>query len=146
MVISHCSRTAQDTDPTDPTGSGNVSDTHVKWEANIPSALSSPLVVGNHIYRLHDNNTLTCWEIETGKKVYQERVNGISSNWASPIADGKGRIYLASGGTSVIVEAGAEFKVLATNKLGDSNHASPAVAGGRLYLVGDKRLYAIGTK
>lgn len=130
----------------DPTGTGDVSTTHVKWEANVPTGLSSPLVVGSHIYRLHDNGTLTCWEIDTGKKVYQERVNGLSSNWASPIADGAGRIFLASGGTSVIVEAGPEFKVLATNKLGDSNHASPAVAGGRLYVVGDKKLHAIGKK
>jgi outer membrane protein assembly factor BamB len=130
----------------DPTGTGNVSDTHVKWEANVPHGLSSPLVVGSHIYRLHDNNTLTCWEIATGKKVYQERVEGLSSNWASPIADGAGRIFLASGGTSVVVEAGPEFKVLATNKLGDANHASPAIAGGRLYLAGNNRLYAIGGK
>ncbi len=128
----------------DPTGNGDVTTTHVKWEANVPHGLSSPLVVGSHIYRLHDNNTLTCWEIETGKKMYQERVEGLSSNWASPIADGAGRIFLASGGTSVVVDAGPEFKVLATNKLGDSNHASPAVAGGRLYVAGDKRLYAIG--
>ena len=130
----------------DPTGAGNVSETHLKWEAKVPHALSSPLVVGNHIYRLHDNNTLSCWDIETGKKVYQERVNGLSSSWASPIADCAGRIYLASGGTSVVVAAGPEFNVLATNKLGDSNHASPAVAGGRLYFAGDKRLYAIGKK
>ncbi|MBI2808566.1 MAG: PQQ-like beta-propeller repeat protein [Planctomycetes bacterium] len=128
----------------DPTGTGNVSNTHVKWEANVPHALSSPLVVGSHIYRLHDNNTLTCWDIETGKKVYQERVNGLSSSWASPVADSAGRILLANAGTSVVVEAGASFKVLATNKLGDSNHASPAISGGRLYLLGSKRLYAIG--
>ena len=130
----------------DPSGAGNVSDTHVKWEANVASGLSSPLVVGGHIYRLHDNHTLTCWEIATGKKVYQERVEGITSNWASPVADAKGRIFLASGGISAVVEAGPEFKVLATNKLGDANHACPTVAGGRLYLLGDKRLYAIGKK
>ena len=53
---------------------------------------------------------------------------------------------MCSGGTSVVVEAGPEFKVLATNNLGDSNHASPAIAGSRLYLVGDKRLYAIGKR
>ena len=71
-----------------PTGTGNVSESHVKWQANVPHGLSSPLVVGSHIYRVHDNNTLSCWEIETGKKVYQERV-GISSNWASlPVVDG----------------------------------------------------------
>ncbi|HZZ80605.1 MAG TPA: PQQ-binding-like beta-propeller repeat protein [Gemmataceae bacterium] len=130
----------------DPTGMGDVTKTHVKWEANVPHALSSPIVVGNHIYRVHDNNTLTCWDIDTGKKLYQERVEGLSSNWASPIADGQGRIYLASAGTTVVMKAGPTYEVLATNKLGDNNHASPAVAAGRIYLVGTKQLYAIGAK
>src|SRR5262249_25620879 len=62
----------------DPTGSGNVTDTHVKWSAEFPAGLSSPLVVGNYLYRLHDSNTVTCWEIDTGKRVYQERASGLS--------------------------------------------------------------------
>lgn len=130
----------------DPSGTGDVTSTNVKWEASVTQGLSSPLVVGNYIYRLHDNKTFTCWDLETGQRVYQERVDTLSSNWASPIADGAGHIFLASGGTSLVIEAGPEFKVLATNKLNDSNHASPAVAGGRMYLVGEKHLYAIGKK
>jgi outer membrane protein assembly factor BamB len=130
----------------DPTGTGNISASHVKWQANIPQGLSSPLVVGKHIYRLHDNLTFTCWDLESGKKLFQERVGELSSNWSSPVADAAGRIYLASGGTSLVVEAGPEFKVLATNKLGDNNHASPAIAHARLYIAGEKRLYAIGKK
>ena len=130
----------------DPGGTDDVSATHVKWEANIAGGLSSPLVVGNHIYRLLDNGTFTCLELDTGKKVYQERVTGLSSNWSSPVTDGVGHIILASAGTSVVLEAGPEFKVLATNKLNDSNHASPAIAGGRIYLVGKHQLFAIGKK
>ncbi len=130
----------------DPSGTGNVSATHVKWEVNISQGLSSPLVVGNQIYRLHDGGTLSCLDIDTGKKIYQARVSELSSNWASPIADGAGRIFLANAGTSLVIEAGPEFKVLATNKLNDPNHASPALAGGRLYLVGQKQLFAIGKK
>lgn len=130
----------------DPTGTDNVSETHVKWEANVTQGLSSPLVVGDHLYRLHDNGTFTCWDLATGKRVYQERVGGLSSNWSSPVTDGAGRIYLASGGTSLVLAARPEFKVLATNKLNDSNHASPAIAGGRMYLLGQKQLYAIGKK
>jgi outer membrane protein assembly factor BamB len=128
----------------DPTGMGDVSKTRVKWEANIPQGLSSPVVVGNYIYRLLDSGAFACWDIETGKKVYQERVNGLSSNWASPVADSAGHIFLANGGTSVVIEAGPEFKVLASNALKDSNHASPAISDGRIYLAGSKRLYAIG--
>jgi outer membrane protein assembly factor BamB len=130
----------------DPRGAGDITTTHVKWQANIPQGLGSPLVVGKFIYRLHDNLTFTCWEIESGKKVYQERVSELSSNWASPVADAAGHIFLASGGTSLVVEAGPEYKVLAVNKLNDPNHASPAIAGDRIYIAGEKRLYAVGKK
>jgi len=77
--------------------------------------------------------------------VYQERV-GASSAWASPVADAKGRIYLASAGKSVVVQAGAEFMVLANNDPGDPGHASPAVADGRLLLLGQSKLWCIGEK
>jgi outer membrane protein assembly factor BamB len=130
----------------DPSGTGDVSETHVKWSADVPSGLSSPLVVGNYLYRLHDNHTLSCWDIDTGNCLYKERVGGLSSNWASPVADAAGHIFLANGGTSVVLEAGPEFKVLTTNKLNDANHASPAIAGGRIYLAGNKQLFAIGKK
>jgi outer membrane protein assembly factor BamB len=103
-------------------------------------------VVGNFIYRLHDNLTFTCWDLGSGEKLFQERVNELSSNWASPVADAAGHIYLASGGTSLVLETGPNYKVLAVNKLGDPNHASPAIANGRIYIAGEKRLYAIGKK
>ena len=41
---------------------------------------------------------------------------------------------------------GEEFKVLATNDLGDPNHASAAVAQGKLFLVGTRNLYCLGQK
>lgn len=130
----------------DPSGTGDVSKTHVKWETNVAQGLSSPLVVGKHIYRLFDNGVFVCLDAETGKKIYSERVPDLSSPWSSPVADAAGHIYLANAGTSVVVKAGPEFIVLATNSLGDSNHASPAIADGRLFLLGSKKLYAIGKK
>lgn len=128
----------------DPSGEGDITKSHVKWQTNMLQGLGSPIVVGKHIYRLHDNMTFACWDAETGKKIYQERVPDLTSNWATPVADAAGRIYLASGGTSVILDSGPEFKILATNKLGDPNHASPAVSGGRIFLAGEKKLHAIG--
>jgi hypothetical protein len=36
--------------------------------------------------------------------------------------------------------------VLAGNEPDDPNHASPAIAGGRIYLAGTRMLYCIGKK
>jgi hypothetical protein len=81
---------------------------------------------------------LKCFQLADGKQVYAERLNGLSSTWASPIADATGRLYFASAGKSFVIQSGPEFKVLAENDLGDANHASPALAAGRIYLVGEK--------
>lgn len=129
------------------TGEGDVGESHVKWEiAQVPTAICSPIVVGDYIYRLHEPNTLKCWRAADGEMVYRARLEGITSTWASPIADGNGRLYFVSGGTSVVVQSGPQFKVLAVNKLNDANHASAAVADGRWFIVGMKQLHCIGAK
>ncbi len=131
----------------DPTGSGDVSDTHVHWTiAQRGEALSSPIVVGKYLYRLRTPGFLQCWEMATGKEVYSERLPNISTTWASPIADPKGRMFFASAGQSYVIQAGPECRILAVNDLGDGNHPSPAVANGRLFLVGMKNIYCIGTE
>jgi len=129
----------------DPTGSGDVSETHVRWTiTQRGEALSSPIVVGNYLYRLRTPGFLQCWEMATGKKIYSERLADISSTWASPIADPKGHLFFANAGKSYVVQAGPECRILAVNDLGDGNHPSPAAAEGKLFLVGMKNIYCIG--
>ncbi len=129
----------------DPTGSGDCSATHIRWTvAHVPESIGSPIIVGPRVYRLHQPNILKCWDLKTGKQVYAERLEGLFTTWASPIADPEGNIYFATAGKSYVVRAGARFKVLATNDLGDGNHASPAVSAGRIYLVGMKQVYCLG--
>jgi outer membrane protein assembly factor BamB len=131
----------------DPTGSGDVSNTHIRWTiTQRGEALSSPIVVGEYLYRLSTPGILQCWEMATGKAVYSERLEGLSTNWASPIADPKGHLFLANAGKSYVVQAGPEYRVLAVNDLGDGNHPSPAAAKGKLFLVGMKNLTCIGAE
>jgi outer membrane protein assembly factor BamB len=129
----------------DPTGSGDLTSTHVKWKKEVPEGFSSAIVVGDYLYRLHNPGLVTCWKLATGEEVYKERLPGITSTAASPIATADGRIYFASAGKSYVVQAGPKFKVLACNDLGDPCHASPAVADGTLLLKGSKFLYRIGS-
>ena len=112
----------------------------------MPEGISSPIIVGQYVYRLHTPNVLKCWEVATGKQVYAERLEGLSSTWASPIADANGRLYFANAGKSYVIQSGPEFRVLAVNDLGDGSHPSPAVADGKLFLVGAKNVYCIGKK
>jgi outer membrane protein assembly factor BamB len=131
----------------DPTGTGDVSSTHVKW--TIPKtteALCSPIITGGYVYRLQSPNLLRCWNVDTGEEVYARKLEGITSTWASPIADPAGHLIFASGGKSVVVKVGPEFEVLAVNDLNDANHASAAAADGKLFIEGRKQIYCIGKR
>lgn len=130
----------------DPTGTGDVTKTHLKWKSgNIPDGYGSPVIVGEHLYRLHAPGVLKCLTLDKGEVVYSERLAGVSIH-ASPVAAPDGRIYFASAGRTFVVKAGPKFELLATNELGDEAQASPAVADGKLFLKGRKRLYCVGTK
>ena len=131
----------------DPSGTGDVTKTHIKWRIDrVPEGIGSPIIVGNLVYRLHTPNVLKCWRADDGTQVYAQRLDKLTSTWASPIADGNGRVYFATAGVSYVIQCGPDFKVLATNDLGDPNHASPAVSRGRMYLVGTHNVYCVGAK
>ena len=129
----------------DITGMGDVSKTHLKWrtEKPIPESLSSAVIFGGLIYRVQTPGVLRCIDLKSGRDVYSQRIEGASA-WSSPIATADGLIYVASLRTSFVVKAGEKFELLATNPLDDPNHASAAVAGGRIYLKGQRFLYCIG--
>lgn len=130
----------------DPTGDGDVSETHIKWTTGkYGEAISSPIIVQGHVYRLVSGGVLKCWDAKTGEEVYSERIP-VSSTWASPIADLDGNLYFASAGKSAVVKPGRQFKLLASNDLGDGNHASPAASDGRLFFVGLKQVWCVGKK
>jgi outer membrane protein assembly factor BamB len=129
----------------DPTGEGDVTATRIHWTiSQVPEAISSPIIVSDLVYRLHAPGVLRCWQVEDGKQLYTQRLEGISSTWASPVADGDGHMLFATAGKSFVIQAGRDYKLLATNDLGDPNHASPAIANGRVFLVGTKNIYCIG--
>src|SRR5262249_46595327 len=97
----------------DPTGSGDVTRTHLKWKIDrIPAGFSSPVVVGDLLYRLHDPGILHCWALHNGTQQFAERLEGVETA-ASPFATPEGRIYCATSGRSYVLQAGPKLKILA---------------------------------
>jgi outer membrane protein assembly factor BamB len=124
---------------------GDLTDSHVLWKVRSGGAyVPSPLCLGEYCYYLEDNGWANCLKADSGERVWRERVSGKYS--ASPVA-GDGKLYFANEqGVVTVVEAGAQFRVLGRNELGEALVASPAIAGGRLFLRGDKHLWCIGGK
>jgi outer membrane protein assembly factor BamB len=131
-----------------PGGSGDITgagEYHV-WRYKITPDVPSPLVVEGLVYLCRENGNLICLDAQTGKAVYPEAATHRQRHRASPVyADGK--VYLtARDGTVSVVQAGRQFKLLATNKMEEDISASPAIAGGRIYIRTFEALYALGEK
>lgn len=87
-------------------------------------------------------DVLSVLDAATGAQVYARTMDREAS-YASPfIADD--RLYLVCGDTVLVAATGREFVPLAACALNERCDANPAVAGGRIYLRGDKSLYCIG--
>ena len=124
-------------------GRGDVSKTHVAW--HVPTGapyVPSAVHYEGLMYMAGENGIVSAVDVETGERVWQERIGGIFT--ASAVA-GDGKIYLVSEtGETVVLKAGRTAAVLSRNRIAGHFVASPAIAGGRLFLRADDRLVAVG--
>ena len=126
-----------------PGGRGDIAASHVVWRQPTSGPYVPSLVHYNGLlYMATDAGIVSCIDAATGQRVWQERIPGVYMG--SPVA-GDGKIYFADEtGTTLVLEAGRTLKVLAKNKLRGRFGASPAIAGGRIFLRADDELVAIG--
>jgi hypothetical protein len=83
--------------------------------------------------------------VATGAQVYEQRLSGVTSGFsASPVA-ADGKLYLSSeDGDVLVVRAGPQFEVIATNPMGQPLMATPAISEGLMLIRGEKDLFAVG--
>src|SRR5262249_28606899 len=115
-----------------------------KHEQGTPYVPSPVLVEGRLYFTALNTGMLSCLDAKTGKVVFEkERLPGLASLYASPVA-AKDRIYFTGrDGTVVVIKRSDKLEVLATNGLGEGIDASPALVGNELFLRGEKHLYCI---
>ena len=129
-------------------GSGDVTGTpsvlwkHTKGTAYVPS----PILYGDYLYLTTDRGILTCIDAKTGEIKYEGgRIPIPATFTASPVAF-EGKILMTSeDGDTFIVKAGPKHEIIGTNSVGEPVYASPAIADGRIYIRGEKHIYAIGS-
>ncbi len=106
----------------------------------------TPLVYKDLLFVWSDGGTVTCARAATGEQLWQERVGG--SYFASPVcADGK--LYnVSKTGEVVVLAATGTFQELGKSRLGlkEKVHATPAIAGGRMFFRTYTHLIAVGGK
>jgi outer membrane protein assembly factor BamB len=126
----------------DLTGTPNVPWKYTKGTAYVPS----PILYGDYLYLTTDRGILTCIDAKSGEVKYEGgRIPVPATFTASPVAF-EGKILMTSeDGDTFIVKSGPKHEVIGTNSIGEAVYASPAIADGRIYIRGEKHIYAIGS-
>jgi len=131
----------------DPTGSGDVTESHVKWvETKYAPKTPSMIFDQGLLYMLTDSGIVACREGKTGTLLWES--DRILRDSSASLLLSEGRLYaLDEFGKCAVVAAGREYKLLGTSTLPDERTlASLAVDEGTIYLRGEKTLYCIREK
>lgn len=118
----------------------------IVWTSNRGTSYTpSPVLHNGTFYMLTDNGMLSALDASTGKAYYERTRLPKPYNFKSSPVMVNDRLYMASeDGDVIVVKAGETFEVLATNTLTDQSFiATPAVAGGDLYLRSETHLFCI---
>jgi outer membrane protein assembly factor BamB len=126
-----------------PGGRGDISKTHVAWRVGTGAPYISSLVYYDGLlYMAGDVGVITCIDAKTGATVWRQRLGGIYT--ASPVA-GDGKIFLFSeSGEAIVLRSGRTPQVIARNEIDGRVLASPAIAGGRIFVRTDDHVMALG--
>ncbi len=125
----------------DITGSDSILWTKKRGTPYVPS----PLLYDGRLYFTQSNqNLFSCLDAKDGREmINRERLPGMSGIYSSPVG-ADGLVYVTDrNGTTLVLKRSRKLEVIATNKLDDTVHSSPAIAGNQLFIRGRRFLYCI---
>jgi outer membrane protein assembly factor BamB len=125
---------------------GAASNDFIVWRHPRASGYTpSALVHEGRAYLVHDTGILTVLNAQSGQQIYKVRVGGGGQTFsASPVAVGNRILLLTEDGVTFVLAAGDEYKEIGRNDLAEMSLASPAIAGGAIYVRTESKLYKIG--
>ncbi len=126
---------------------GDVSkDKRVAWTyAKGTGYVVSNILYGDYAYLLTDAGIVTCLDAETGAVQYEGTRPPVASHFmGSPVAFGGLIAMTSEEGDTFMLKAGPKPEIVATNSIDEPVYSSAAIANGRIYLRGEKHLFAIG--
>jgi outer membrane protein assembly factor BamB len=141
-----------------PTGSGNVTGSHIAWRhaGKLASYVPSPIAVGDNFLVASDDGQATCLDVRTGNVQWS---NHLSRHFSASLVAAGGLVYfLDDFGVTQVVKPGKTFEAVAVNKLFEASEsdakpqdevkdtcsASPAISQGQIFIRTDQSLYCIG--
>lgn len=105
----------------------------VVWKNNQKCYEQSMIVNEGHVYAVTDRGIGICIRAADGRLMWQERLKGPVSS--SPVSVGETIYQPVEDGTTFVFKANPErFELVAQNKLGEENFATPVICGNRIYI------------
>jgi outer membrane protein assembly factor BamB len=125
----------------DPTGTGDVTDTHIKWRIPGAPTMSSFVAAAGRLYAVNNKGILHCIDVKSGEVLNRKRLRG---NFSSSPLLAAGNLYLGNReGVMYVVSCSAELNTIASEQLDNSIMASPMLIEDDFVVRTDKRLIRI---
>lgn len=116
----------------DPTGSGDVTETHIKWRVRNAPSMSSFIVDRGKLYAVNDTGILTCIDIAEGTILSRSRLGGNYS--ASPILANGHLYFFSREGFVTVFECLPDFPQIGRVNFDNPIMASPAIKDNSIIL------------
>ncbi|PQO41156.1 PQQ-binding-like beta-propeller repeat protein [Blastopirellula marina] len=130
-------------------GDVTKSDDAIAWSrTDVGPYIASATLYNDKLYVTKDRNAIIyCLDAKSGDTIYgPQRLPEASTLYSSLVA-ADGKVYVSDrDGTTIVLDAGSEFKVLATNQIDEGIDASLALSGSQIFLRGTDHLYCIEQK
>lgn len=105
----------------------------------------SNILYGDYVYLLTDNGVVTCLDALSGAVQYEGGRPPASAHFmGSPVAFGGLIAMTSEEGETFMLKAGPKHEIVRTNTIDEPVYSSVAIANGRIYIRGERHLFAIG--
>ena len=119
----------------------------VAWEyAKGTGYVLSNMLYGDYVYLLTDNGVVTCLDAATGAVKYEGGRPATPARFmGSPVAFNGWIALTSEDGQTFMLQAGPAHRIGHTNTVDEPVYSSPALADGRIYIRGERHLFAIAS-
>lgn len=135
----------------DAAAKGEIKKDQVKWATyGWQGGFSSPVLDGDRMYQVDNSANLAAFDVKNGKQLWLKSLG--TSQKASPVlADGKLYLGTENGKFFILKPSATGCEILDEDQLGtvalpDKIIASVAISNGRVFVVSESNMYAIGKK
>ena len=116
-----------------------------RYEKSFIGVVPSPLYYESILYVVKNGGLFTSFNPKTGSVEKAGRLAGAVGGYSSSPVAAEGKIFIASEeGKITVLKAGGQWDVMQINDLDEGCYATPALAGGNIYLRTNDALYRFG--